>query len=234
MTPQKVYCSTLLCTTEVLLHKKEKKESNVTNVTIPVSFRECVWQFVNQRIIENLKKIMVQSIVLVLLHCSVPPALVAFTILITIMSLSVWTATAMYNQCRVISVLPALCTLFSAWELFTVLPFFLLICLSYLPSKTATRPLWKKHCLTAAKDAPAAFNLLRASRSLSLSVHEIQIISRASLCCCTERMRVFDLDLLDNIWRAQIYFHARLFHVDGVVQSEMLIFLEKLGKLKLN
>lgn len=73
----------------------------------------------------------------------------------------------------------------------------------YLPLQTkVTLP--PKHCLTAAKDAPAAFNSLVASPSLSLAVHRIQIIIRASLCCCMKGMGVFELDLLDNIRSTQI------------------------------
>lgn len=56
-------------------------------------------------------------------------------------------------------------------------------------------------------------------------MHGIQIISRASLCCCMEGMRVFELDLLDNIRSTHISFHANLFHADGVVHTVKLIRL---------
>lgn len=73
----------------------------------------------------------------------------------------------------------------------------------------------KKH-LTATDDAPAVCNSLRLSPTLSLSVHRIQIISHASLCYCTKGMRVFELDLLDNIRSTQICFPGCLFHADRV------------------
>lgn len=85
-----------------------------------------------------------------------------------------------------------------------------------------------KHCLTATDVAPAAFNSLVASLlPFPLSMHGIQIISRASLCCCMEGMGVFELDLLDNIRSTQISFHARFFHVDTVAHTGLwlLIFL---------
>ncbi len=104
--------------------------------------------------------------------------------------------------------------------------FFSLICRSYLPLQTkVTPPPPPKHCLKAAKDAPAAFNSLVVPPCLSLSMHGIQIISRASLCCCMEGMGVFELDLLDNIRSTQISFHARLFHADRVAHTGMLIWL---------
>lgn len=56
-------------------------------------------------------------------------------------------------------------------------------------------------------------------------MHGIQIISRASLCCCMEGMGVFELDLLDNIRSTQISFHASLFHADRAVHTGMLIRL---------
>lgn len=83
----------------------------------------------------------------------------------------------------------------------------------------------------AAEDARAAFNSLVDSVSLSLSLHGIQIISRASLCCCTEGMGVFELDPADNILSTQISIHATLFHVDraalGGLLTGLLIFWEK-------
>lgn len=58
------------------------------------------------------------------------------------------------------------------------------------------------------------------SPSLSLSPHGIQIIGRASLCCCMEGMGVFELDLLDNIGSAHTPFHARVFHDDNEAQMQ--------------
>lgn len=62
-------------------------------------------------------------------------------------------------------------------------------------------------------------------------MHGIQIISSASLCCCTEGMGVFELDPLDNILSTQISIHATLFHVDraalGGLLTGLLIFCEK-------
>lgn len=66
---------------------------------------------------------------------------------------------------------------------------------------------------------------------LLLSMHGIQIISRASLCCCLEWMRVFELDLLDNIRSTQISFHAMLFYADRVAHTrKLLLFSRKLER----
>lgn len=84
-----------------------------------------------------------------------------------------------------------------------------LVCLLWL----CYRPLQ-----TLSKDAsPPSF--------LSLSMHGIQIISGASLCCCMEEMGVFELDLLDNIRSTQISFHARLLHAERVAHAGMLTWL---------
>lgn len=98
---------------------------------------------------------------------------------------------------------------------------FLPIFFSYHPLQTKVT-LQTKHCLTAAKDAP--FDSLWAPTH-SLSMHGIQIISSASLCCWMEGMGVFELDLLDNMRSTQISFHARLFHADSVAHTGMLIWL---------
>ena len=125
--------------------------------------------------------------------------------------------------------LSLLCTLFASWLLLDSHPFsfWSASLISHFKQKSPpTSPHPPKHCLTAAEDAPAAFDSLVAPpTSLSLSMHGIQIISRASLCCCMEGMGVFELDLLDNIRSTQISFHARLFHADGAAHTGMLIWL---------
>ncbi len=68
--------------------------------------------------------------------------------------------------------------------------------------------------------------------TFSLSMHGIEIISRASLCCCMEGMGVFEQDLLDNIRSTQISFHARLFHAVRAAHTGMLIWLLLLRKFK--
>lgn len=89
------------------------------------------------------------------------------------------------------------------------------------PSKTLSNSSWCSCCFRLTCSSPP---------SLLLSMHGIQIISRASLCCCMEGMGVFELDLLDNIRSTQISFHAMLFHADRVAHTGMLIrflFLRK-------
>lgn len=108
-------------------------------MTIPVSFGECVWQFVNQRIIKNLKKIMVQSRVLVFLHCSVPPGLNFDNHhVIFLLDCNRHVQRMACHFCFAGS-LHAICGMGVVY-CFTS---FLLICLSYLSSKTPTHPLWK-------------------------------------------------------------------------------------------
>lgn len=88
------------------------------------------------------------------------------------------------------------------------------------PPQTLSNSSWRwSHCFLDSLEAPPP-------PSLSLSMHGIQIISRASLCCCMEGMGVFELDLLDNTRSAQISFHARLFHAERV----LILGLRKVGE----
>lgn len=195
----------------------------------------CFWQHhmsvkvFNDMIINDLKAIIVQMIAIFKLHFTLfsKSHCIWALIMATVRSITDYNHHVSWGPCH-------LCFAFALHAIFFIKMFqgshppcfWCAFLISHFKQKVT---LFLKTHLTAAKDAPAVFNSLRASPSLSLSVHRIQIISRASLCCCMEGIGVFDLDLLDNIGSALISFHARpslLLHWDvGVV-----LFLGKLSK----
>ena len=111
------------------------------------------------------------------------------------------------------AVLLLLCTLFASCLLLDSHPFSFgsAVLISHFKQKSLSAP---KHGPTAAEDAPGAISSLQCPPQLhSLSMHGMQIISSAALCCRMKGMGVFELDLLDNIRSTQIWFHARLLSV---------------------
>lgn len=100
-----------------------------------------------------------------------------------------------------------LCTLFVSCLLpDSPAPLFLIACfISHFKQKSISPP--KQHL----KAAERCFCRSYFPPSLLLSMHGIQIISRASLCCCMEGMGVFDFGFPDNIRIGRIARHVRVF-----------------------